>query len=290
MPASPHGERRPRALVLAAPEDDGALRVARGLARRGDLDVDLVATEELLLAPEWLHDPLGSTRIVLGSGAVLESEAIDAVFCRVRHVDPPQFGAASARDRTYAQAEFFSLLLSWLESLGARVHNRPHAGSLVGTMAAPLEDRIAFAAAGLGAPMAAATDLRLLPRDGGVLAPLGPEADAPALAGRAFTPVAETVLGGGPALRLSDPASSPRLGLTVVDGAVIGPRPAADVEHCVAEALRGRGLTVAGVGLVQLAEGDLRPCAIDPFPALHAPEAVRAVVELLARTALEHAG
>ena len=167
----------PLAVVLADPDDRGALLVARALRLRG-VPLALVSVDQLLLAPIWSHDPLGGSRIVLGNGIELTDRTIGVVFCRFCGIDPPQFRRAAARDRAYAQEEFHALILSWLAGLGERVRNRPHPASLAGMQCSRLEDLLRSAQR-TGSPhgFAAASHARHLPRGAGTSATIGPGAE-----------------------------------------------------------------------------------------------------------------
>ncbi len=273
-----------RVLLIASPEDDGALRVARALRSRRDVESLLLSTEQLLLAPHWVHDPLGDTEIRLGNGEILSNDTIGAVLCRIRCVDPPQFVRARPRDRVYAQAEFYSLILSWLAQLGVRVHNPPHAGNLSGIRVPPLEDRLRFATRyGRGVPCALSTGARQLKRGAGVLAAFRPGEDEPALAGRDFAPLSEFELAGGPAMRLPDRRGSPPLRLTVVGGEVFGSAPAG-FAAAAARLVRQRGLSVAEVRMTQLADGRWGGCSIEPDADIESADIAEAVAKLLCRT------
>jgi len=246
-----------------------------------------VSTEQLLLAPHWVHDPLGETEIRLGNGERLTNETIGAVLCRIRGVDPPQFARARPRDRSYAQAEFYSLILSWLAQLGTRVHNPPHAGNLSGIRVPPLEDRLRFATRyGRGVPCAVSTAARQLKRGAGVLAAFRPGEDEPALAGRDFVPRGEFELAGGPAMQLPDPRSSPAVRLTVVGGEVFGAAPAGFAVAAV-QLVRQRGLSIAEVRMTQHADGRWGGCSIEPDATIESADIAEAVAELLRRTVLQ---
>ena len=278
----------PRVLVIADPDDRGALRVVRALRQRADLSVELISTDQLLLAQNWVHDPLGETEITLGNGSTLTNATIGAVLCRIRHVDPPQFARARRPDRIYAQGEFYSLILSWLEQLGAKVHNRPHAGSLCGIRSSPLEDHLWFASRDCTSePFAIATNSRHLTRKGGVVVPYLPCVDEAALAGRPFVPMPETLLAGQPAIRLADPVAQPRREITVVGDQVFGDAVSPEVRTVAVSCTHERNLTLASITLRDLGSGQIGFCAIDPYPALSDPAAIAAVSDLLARTALE---
>ncbi len=278
----------PRVLVIAEPNDLGALQVVRRLQRREGLTVELISTDQLLLAPSWLHDPLGQTEITLGNGSILTNAMISAVLCRIRQVDPPQFSRAKRSDRTYAQGEFYSLILSWLEQLGTKVHNRPHAGNLCGVRSSPLEDHLRFAEQNNASePIAIASNSRYLPKMEGVVVPFLPCMDEAALTGRPFVPIPETLLAGQPALRLADPDLYPRRRLTVVGQSVFGEVVTPKMRDMALAAVRTRNLTFAEISLRDLGAGKIGLCTIDPYPPLTDDAVIAAASDLLTRAALE---
>ncbi len=100
----------------------------------------MVSVEELALGATWSHRLTnGAVRTVtdLADGRRLDSDAIGAVFNRVRYTPAPFF--PRPRDRDYAVMEIFALLLSWLHSLPALVVNRPSPRGLGGSERTLLE-------------------------------------------------------------------------------------------------------------------------------------------------------
>jgi len=277
----------PCVLVIADPSDHGALRVLQALRRRDDLSVEVISTEQLLLAPGWVHDPLGETEITLGNGRILTNNDIDAVLCRIRHVDPPQFARARPRDRIYAQSEFYSLILSWLEQLGGKVHNRPHAGNLCGMRSSPLEDRLRFATpVCTGKPFAVSTSSRYLDRKEGAVFPYASPVGEAVLTGRPPARHLTPLLAGQPAIWLADPAARRQRHVTVVGDQVFGDPVSLGVRAAAVNCARERNITIAGMTLTDGAADQVEFLAVDPFPRLGDPATVLAVAELLARTAL----
>jgi hypothetical protein len=245
----------------------------------------LVSTGQLLLAPEWSHDPLAGTEITLGNGTTLSNDEIGAVLCRISGVDPPQFAGAKMDDRIYSQEEFFSLLLSWLEQLGPKVHNPPHAGNLSGELGTPLEDRLWLIAQGApSAPFAVASSARCLPRQAGALAAWRPGDDEAALAGLAFTPMSETLLAGRPAVRVSDPAEMQMREILVVGDRVIGEKLTPAIEAQAMAYTHSRNLTMAGLVVQGFEPGRVGFSGMNPTPNLASRSAVEAVCELLQAT------
>lgn len=269
----------PLAVVLAEPNDRGALLVARALRQRG-VELALVAADQLLLAPLWSHDPLGSSRIVLGNGIELSDRTVGVVFCRLCGIDPPQFRRAAARDRAYAQEEFHALILSWLVGLGERVRNRPHPASLVGMQCSRLEDLLRSAQR-TGSPhgFAAASHARHLPSGGGMVGDYRPWGDIGA-GGDGDT---GAVLVGGPALRLPAAADGRRWRVTVIGDRLFGADPPSEARSLALRVARERGLSFASVELFGLAGGDFGHGMVDPLPALGDDEQVEAAADLLAR-------
>ena len=135
-------------LVLAHPTDETGIAVASLLRQRhGASAVELRNSEELLLAPHWDHRVSAAgvrTEIRMGDGAFLAGNAPSVIFNRIGFVDPPQFLGAAAVDRDYARMEMFALLLSWLNSPGCPVINRPASSALAGSVyRAPMWYRLA---------------------------------------------------------------------------------------------------------------------------------------------------
>ena len=125
-------------LVLAQDNDLDAPWIAAGLRDRDDRPVAVVTGSTLVHDCRWEHrvSPRGATaassRLVLGDGTVLDATTVDAVVNRLGWLGAEGYAGASARDREYATGELFALGLSWLESLGGRVVNRPAPTGLSG--------------------------------------------------------------------------------------------------------------------------------------------------------------
>ncbi len=122
-----------RALVLGHALDPTANAVATALAARAGGGVVRRATLGALTGARWWHrlqpDGTVSTRLDFGDG---DAGEFDVVFNRVEPMLALGFEGWSAADRDYGQTEWLALLLSWLESLGDRVINRPAFGTLNG--------------------------------------------------------------------------------------------------------------------------------------------------------------
>jgi hypothetical protein len=276
------GTTRRSIVVLADPDDRGALLVARSLRLRG-APVALVATDQLLLAPVWEHDPLGASRVVLGNGLELTDSSIGVLFCRARGVDPPQFRGAVESDRRYAQEEFFALLMSWLARLGERVLNRPHPGNLHGTQCSLVEDLLSSAWS-RGSPhgFAAASHARHLPPGAGPVReyrPWGGRFDAGQPAGSG---VPGSVVAGGPGMRLPPLPDGRHWNVTVIGDRLLGGQPPAAARSLAFRLVRDRGLSFAAIELFQLADGGLGHGMIDPFPALDHAGEIEAAADHLA--------
>jgi hypothetical protein len=122
-------------LVLGQDNDVEAGWVAARLSERSDRPVRWVTASTLVHDCRWEHRVNSSgtsSRLVLRDGTVLDSTGVDAVVNRLCWLGAETFTGASARDRGYASAEFYALGLSWLESLGGRVLNRPAGTGLAG--------------------------------------------------------------------------------------------------------------------------------------------------------------
>lgn len=273
----------PFIVVLADPDDRGALLIVRALRRRG-APVVLVSTNQLLLAPVWVHDPLGASRIVLGNGLELTDRSIGVVFCRIRGVDPPQFLRASARDRIYAQGEFFALIMSWLARLGERVHNRPHPGNLHGIRCSLLEDMLKSAQCSITPHgFAAASHARQLPQRGGPIGDYRPwyshldaePADGSSMPGSA--------LAGGPGMRLPTLADGRFWNVALIGDRVIGAELPAAAQSLAIRLAHERELTFAAVEIFELADGSFGHGTVDPLPPLDHEAQVNAAADLLTR-------
>jgi hypothetical protein len=123
-------------LLIAPAGDEVAIRVFLHLkARHGANSVQLISSEELVMAPRWkffLDSAAAQSHIELVSGLVLESHAIGAVYQRIRYAQAPHFTGAAKADLDYAVSEMHALLLAWLASLPCRVTNPPHPMGLGG--------------------------------------------------------------------------------------------------------------------------------------------------------------
>lgn len=137
-----------RALILGHALDPVANAVASALLRTGTFCVER-ATIEQLAAARWEHrlNACGAVNTTLRFRDGIDSRS-HVVFNRLSAVSTPYFNAWSSVDRDYACAELTALLLSWLESLGGRVVNRPSFGSLAGPVDKPWQWIAHAAAAG----------------------------------------------------------------------------------------------------------------------------------------------
>jgi hypothetical protein len=122
-------------LVLGQDGDVDGQWIADGLGALAAEPVRLLTASTLVHGTRWEHrvGPGGaSSRLVLPDGTVLDSAAVDAVVNRLVWLGAEGFAGASPRDREYATAELQALGLSWVESLGPRVLNRPAGGGILG--------------------------------------------------------------------------------------------------------------------------------------------------------------
>lgn len=127
--------------VIGHPGDRVAVEIAAAIERRlGPGSVTLAWAEELMLAV-WRHRVGGSvtTEIVLRDGRALRSDALGGVFCRLTYAPTPLFTRSTERDRQYAAAEGYALLLSWLAGLPCPVVNRPGPLGLSGPQLTPVQ-------------------------------------------------------------------------------------------------------------------------------------------------------
>lgn len=221
------------ALVVASPDDRGALLVAAALrARLGDA-VRVVTPEELVLAPGWNHalgDAGGATETTLASGLVLRDGDLRFVLSRARAVSAPHFARSRPEDLDYALSELHALLFSWLASLACPVVNRPHAQGLAG------RERSSF--------------------------------EWSALAARAGLPVRgfEAAFGRSPAFA-QEPVGPPAARALVVGGEVHGDLPAGLPSGCLRLA-RCAGCDLLEASFATGRDGSLRVASVSPFPAL----------------------
>src|SRR4051794_21832677 len=81
--------------------------------------VHLVTAEEFIFAKKWHQaiDEKGKavSRIILQNNTVIDSNQIDCAFNRVRLFQAPHF--INSADRMYAEAEFYSLWISFLKTI-----------------------------------------------------------------------------------------------------------------------------------------------------------------------------
>lgn len=92
-----------------------------------------------------------ASALTLHDGAVIDGEAPDVVFNRLRGVEMPQFAAAPQADREYALMEMLALVLSWLKSMPCPVINAPSPQGLGGQPRGALAWQLLAANSGLPA-------------------------------------------------------------------------------------------------------------------------------------------
>lgn len=232
----------PDVLVVAEPEDTLALRVTAALvAALGEPAVALVSPTELLCAASFRHrlcaeapgsDPqrhLPRDRVTLRDGRTLVSSEIRVVFNRCLRAAVPQFAAATATDREYAQMEAHALLLSWLSAMPGAVLNPPSPRGLAGEAPGRYEGLALAAAVGLPTlDVLASTSVRRFRRERRdahrvVLRREPGEARRPEIVVEPL-PSSSELLGGGPGL-FREPTTDQRAIAVVAGDRVVGPVP-----------------------------------------------------------------
>jgi hypothetical protein len=122
-------------LVLCRDQDIEAGWIAAGLRARTDRPVERITASTLVHDCRWEHrisTTAASSRLLLGDGTVVDSAEVGGVLNRLGWLGAEGFGGASERDAEYAGAELYALGLSWLESLGPSVLNRPAGSGMTG--------------------------------------------------------------------------------------------------------------------------------------------------------------
>ena len=125
-----------RALILGHPFDSTANAVESALYQHGGFDVERASMDDLIRA-RWRHE-------LTPRGAITTTHLCDThrrpdpdiVFNRLVPMTA-HFDHWTLTDRQYAHSELHAFLLSWLESMGDRVVNRPVCGNLIGPMDKP---------------------------------------------------------------------------------------------------------------------------------------------------------
>lgn len=113
-----------------------ALWAARGLRERGLLPLEIVSDKELAFSRRIAHtitNAQPAIEIALADGRVIEGTAVRGTLNRLQQVPADHLGAASPKDRQYAQQELFALFLSWLHGMPGSVVNRPTPHGLSGS-------------------------------------------------------------------------------------------------------------------------------------------------------------
>jgi hypothetical protein len=122
-------------LVLGQDGDPEAGWIADGLRARADRQVELIPASTLVHGCRWEHRIGGrgtSSRLLLHDNTVVDSATVHGVVNRLCWLGSEGYTGASPADREYANVELYALGLSWLESLGPRVLNRPDGTGLAG--------------------------------------------------------------------------------------------------------------------------------------------------------------
>jgi hypothetical protein len=139
-------------LILAQDGDVEAGWLAERLRARARRRVELVEASELVHECRWEHrigTGTTSSRLVVGDRTVIDSAEVDGVVNRLGWLSAEGFEGAPPADRDYAAGELFALGLSWLESLGSRVLNRPSGMGLAGAWRTPGQWRALASSVGL---------------------------------------------------------------------------------------------------------------------------------------------
>jgi hypothetical protein len=247
-------ENRMRLLILGSPFDT----VARGLGERmrrrhGDAAVAHRTLEDLAAA-RWVHR-LGAagvaTDVTFADGTSLTGFAPTTVFNRLEFVPTLLFTRMATRDRDYARTEFYALALSWLNSLGEIVVNRPAPSGLAGPNLRAWQWMSLAARVGLlPFPAAATTSARHLPPPAGAVprSDLMPMLDSPDLAQLGFDrPMAHS------------PPPASRLHLLVLGERVIG-----DASEFCGHEIAERCAQLADAAATQILEVELARLDDDP--------------------------
>ncbi len=260
-----------RILILGPAHDPTVTAVAQALGQSRGFASVYCAGLERLAASRWEHrlSPTGKvvTSITFADG---ESAAADVVFNRMESLSPLHFNGWSEVDAAYGRTEWFALLLSWLESLGDCVINRPAFGNLNGPADRAWMWLARAAAAGLPPHFAGATtSTRRFP-------PKPTALDHPAL----LPVVADPFPPINRAMGYADPAIT--TDVIVIGDAVFGD-PAATPAH---DGCRRLARAVAtDVLSIRLAQGDTdgiwRFVAANPSPVIDGGEPLSALVALL---------
>jgi hypothetical protein len=139
-------------LILAQDGDVEARWLADRLRVKAKRRVELIEAGELVHECRWEHRiGTGTTlsRLVVGDGTVIDAGDVDGAVNRLTWLSAEGFEGAPPADREYATGELFALAMSWLESLGPRVLNRPAGFTLSGAWRAPGQWRALARSAGL---------------------------------------------------------------------------------------------------------------------------------------------
>jgi hypothetical protein len=122
-------------LILAQDGDVEARWLADQLRTETTGHVQLIEAGELVHECRWEHrigTTVTSSLLITGDGTVIDSGDVDGVVNRLIWLSAEGYEGAPPGDREYASNELFALGLSWLESLGPRVLNRPAGAGLSG--------------------------------------------------------------------------------------------------------------------------------------------------------------
>jgi hypothetical protein len=127
-------------LVACQDGDGDGVLVAERLRELGLEPVELIVATQLVHGAVWEHRVGGwgaRTRLRLADGREIDSDGVRGMLNRLLWITADGFLGASETDREYAGGELHAVVQSWLESLGARVVNRPSGLGLSGPWRTP---------------------------------------------------------------------------------------------------------------------------------------------------------
>jgi len=139
-------------LIIAEPDDLGALWLRSQLDRRPADPVEVVTPATLVYAPsivQRLTSRVSDADFRLTDGRTLRMSAVQGVINRIRAVPTAHLHAADAAERDYAASELHAFLLGWLASFDCAMLNAPAPESLSGPSHSPMSTLHFAAIAGL---------------------------------------------------------------------------------------------------------------------------------------------
>ncbi len=271
-------------LILAHYDDPTALAVYQELcARHSATNVAVLTDADLARGISWSYthlDGAADSTLRWRDGREISSAAINAVFNRLRYLNPASFAALSETDREYAVGETYALVLSWLTSLRCAVVNPASARGMSGAHRSPLEWLKLAGEVGISTRRAQfTTNARLVSPKG--FDAFQPPAGASLAQAASFAAIAPAVSGQLPTLFLESVRPEAPQRLLVVGDSVIGELQEM-AESCLALARR-TGVSLLECFFVRSSarQEDVWRCAgVETHPQLNAAE-IAAVVQLL---------